>query len=182
MQFETARTYIRKLHLNDYEAVLKHRQSPLTSRYIGPVSTPEDAKARVEKAMLPWQGIEGERLMLAIVDSHSQQLIGELMFKYVNRSADIGEFGYRLAEERLGQGLGFEVSSAFCDALFTQFGLNKLTAIAACNNVASWKLMEKLGMQREGLLREHMKLDSGFSDAYIYGILRKEWQARPLTR
>lgn len=177
MQFETARTSIRKLHRDDYLAVLKHRQSPVTSRFIGPVCTAEDAKTRVETAMKPWQAIEGERLMLAIVDTTSQQLIGELMFKYVNRSADVGEFGYRLAEAYLGKGYGYEVAQAFCNALFREFKLNKLTAIAACDNIASWKLMEKLGMQREGVLREHMKLENGFSDAYIYGLLSSEWQA-----
>jgi len=41
--------------------------------------------------------------------------------------------------------------------------------------VASWRVMEKLGMQREGWLREDRLWNGAWSDAFIYSILDREW-------
>ncbi|WMN61893.1 GNAT family N-acetyltransferase (plasmid) [Pseudoalteromonas xiamenensis] len=175
--FYTTRTLIRRLKQDDVDAIYAHRRSHQTSKYIGPPSTQQDAVERVNQAMKPWTQAEGERLMLGIEHRVSGELIGELMFKYTNKPAGIGEIGYRLAEEYLGQGYGLEVSNGLINYVFDELTAHKIQAIAAVDNVASWKLMEKLGMVREGVLREYMLLPSGYSDAVVYGLLKREWLA-----
>ncbi|MFC3032776.1 GNAT family N-acetyltransferase [Pseudoalteromonas fenneropenaei] len=185
MLFHTTRLTIRPLAEQDLAAVYQHRKDPQTSRYIGKPATLDDAKARIANAALPWQGQENERLMLAVELTPCGTFIGEVMFKYINLEGEIGEFGYRLAAEFIGQGYGYEVAAGLIDHLFHVLPLHKLTAIAAIDNLASWKLMEKLGMQREGVLRSHMKLKNGHEDCVLYGILKTEWLARnhtPLAR
>jgi RimJ/RimL family protein N-acetyltransferase len=64
-------------------------------------------------------------------------------------------------------GYGFEV-----------FGLAKVCASADARNIGSWRVMEKLGMRREGLLRSQRIDRYGERvDEVRYGILRGEWDA-----
>ena len=59
---------------------------------------------------------------------------------------------------------------------FREFALHKVFARADLRNVASWRVMEKLGMAREGVLRSHTRLRDEYFDDVYYGILRDEWQ------
>ena len=174
MEFTTKRLIIRRLKVSDLEAVFAHRSDPFTSRYIGKPATLADAQARIAQAQLPWEGKEGERLILAIECKESAQLLGELMFKFVSVEHQCGEIGYRLASQHHGKGYAFEAASALIKEVFTQFEINKLNAICAVDNIASWKLMEKLGMKREGRLRSYMALPSGTTDCFTYGVLKHE--------
>ncbi|RZQ54494.1 GNAT family N-acetyltransferase [Pseudoalteromonas phenolica] len=174
MEFTTKRLIIRLLKVSDLEAVLAHRSDPFTSRFIGKPATLADAQARIAQAQLPWKGKEGERLILAIECKESGLLLGELMFKFVSVEHQCGEIGYRLAGKYQGKGYAFEAANALIKEVFTQFKLNKLNAICAVDNIASWKLMEKLGMKREGRLRNNLMLPSGTTDCFTYGVLKHE--------
>jgi RimJ/RimL family protein N-acetyltransferase len=54
--------------------------------------------------------------------------------------------------------------------------LAKVWATADARNVASWRVMEKLGMQREAYLRSHRLLRGERVDVVQYGLLRREWK------
>lgn len=62
------------------------------------------------------------------------------------------------------------------DYLLTTTELNKLYCQTAAFNIASVKLLDKLGFHRDGILREHHELDGKLWDDYIYSILRSEWK------
>ncbi|CAH9066701.1 hypothetical protein PSECIP111951_03866 [Pseudoalteromonas holothuriae] len=172
MQFNTQRLVIRRVTPDDIQACFEHRSCTTTSRYIGEPLTLDQAKARLLEGCEPWHGEEHQRLALGITLNYSGRLIGELMFKYVNTESLIGEIGYRLHKDFIGQGYAFEAVDAFITQLFVQQPVMKITALCATDNVASWKLMEKLGMQREGYLRSHFKLGNERADAYYYGLCR----------
>jgi RimJ/RimL family protein N-acetyltransferase len=133
----------------------------------------EQARARLEEGCKPWTGDEHQRLALAITLRGEDKLIGELMFKYVNKESLVGEIGYRLHKDYIGQGFAFEAVNAFVKTLFETQAVMKITALCATQNMASWKLMEKLGMQREGVLRSHFLLEQQRVDAYYYGLCRQ---------
>jgi RimJ/RimL family protein N-acetyltransferase len=75
-----------------------------------------------------------------------------------------------------GQGLATEAAQAVMDWSFQNLNLNKIFATCDVRNTGSWRVMEKLGMSREGLLRSHFKWQGEFKDEYYYGILRREWE------
>ena len=58
---------------------------------------------------------------------------------------------------------------------FERYALNKVGAYAALNNRRSWRVMEKLGMTREAVLRSNAKLWDEYLDDVYYGVLRREW-------
>ncbi|OHU86839.1 MULTISPECIES: GNAT family N-acetyltransferase [Pseudoalteromonas] len=173
MQFNTKRLVIRPVTPDDLAASFEHRSCALTSRYIGEPASYEQAKQRLLEGCKPWHAQENERLALAITLQSNERLIGELMFKYVNKESLIGEIGYRLHKDYIGQGYAYEAVSGFIEHLFVEQEVMKITALCATENTASWKLMEKLGMQREGHLRRHFQLTTQRADAYYYGLCRE---------
>ena len=80
-----------------------------------------------------------------------------------------------------GQGLVSEAARAVLACAFTALALAKVYTFADVRNVGSWRVMEKIGMHREGLLRQHRILHGERVDDVWYGLLRGEWdgQTRP---
>jgi len=70
-----------------------------------------------------------------------------------------------------------ETVMAVRDTIFSKcFKTHRLQAGADLRNVGSWRVMEKIGMKREGILRQQMALKGGWVDAVWYAILRAEWE------
>lgn len=84
--------------------------------------------------------------------------------------------GYELGRENWRQGIMTEALSAMVDFGFDEMGLNRIEAVVMPENIASIKMLEKLGFRKEGLLGEYEKWDSkGFVDLYMFAVLRKAW-------
>ncbi|GAB3652431.1 GNAT family protein [Nocardioides korecus] len=87
-----------------------------------------------------------------------------------------GRLGYALDPAYVGRGLATEMARALLDVAFGQLGLRRVTAGCYADNLASWRVMEKLGMRRE----QHGVADSwhaelGWVDGFTYAVLREEW-------
>ena len=87
-----------------------------------------------------------------------------------------GALGYSLAKEHWGSGLVVEAARAVVDWAFRERGLAKVYAYADARNAQSLRVMEKLGMTREGVLRSHRVLREERIDEVYYGLLREEWE------
>ena len=84
--------------------------------------------------------------------------------------------GYSVARPLWGRGLVTEAAAEVIRLAFEGYRLHKVWAHADVRNEASWRVMEKIGMSREGLLREHHMVRGEPGDVYSYGILRSEWK------
>ena len=69
-----------------------------------------------------------------------------------------------------------EAASAVIDEAFRRLPIIKMTATATAANVRSTRLLERLGMQREALLRQHWMHRGQVFDEVRYGLLRDEWE------
>jgi hypothetical protein len=61
---------------------------------------------------------------------------------------------------------------------FDTLRLHRIAAICVADHVASTHVLEKLGLQREGRLREVAYYKGRWWDELVYGLLEGEWQAR----
>jgi hypothetical protein len=59
---------------------------------------------------------------------------------------------------------------------FDMLDLNRVQAETDTRNVASARVLEKLGFVREGLLREDCVVNGEVSDSWVYGLIRREWR------
>ncbi len=104
----------------------------------------------------------------------SGELIGGvgLIITSAHRRAEIA---YWLGVPYWNQGYMTEAASALVEYGFTKMSLHKITASHFARNPASGRVMQKLGMTQEGLLRQDVHKGDGFEDMVLYGLLAAEW-------
>lgn len=110
----------------------------------------------------------------AVVLKSTNAFIGivGLMLKIEHGRADLG---YWIAKPFWNQGYGTEAARLIFEHGFNGLGLNRISANALAENEASWRIMEKIGMRREGVLRQHVTRFGVTSDMVCYGILKSEF-------
>ena len=94
-------------------------------------------------------------------------------------SPSSAELGYWFLREAWGHGYATESSAAILELGFRRLGFHRVWGKCHTQNVASAKVMEKLGMTYEGTLREHVWLRDHFRSSRVYGMLAGEY--RPTT-
>ena len=85
------------------------------------------------------------------------------------------ELGYWIARRFWGRGFATEAARAVVAYGFRELGLNKIDAHYLARNPASGRVMEKVGMAREGILRQHIVKWEEPEDVVMYGILASEF-------
>jgi RimJ/RimL family protein N-acetyltransferase len=105
------------------------------------------------------------------------QLAGTIGLE-VNSDFDRAEVGYWIGLPFWGRGYATEALGAILRFGFEQLKLNRMYAGHFGRNPASGRVMEKNGMQREGVLRRHVKKWDEYVDIVYYGILRSEWEKK----
>jgi RimJ/RimL family protein N-acetyltransferase len=88
-----------------------------------------------------------------------------------------GELGYWIGKPYWGQGFCTEAARAVLTFGFESLNLGRIFARYMDNNPASGRVMEKIGMQYEGCLRQHVNKWGQLVDIILYGILRPEYLA-----
>ncbi|HSP14656.1 MAG TPA: GNAT family protein [Thermoanaerobaculia bacterium] len=130
-----------------------------------------------EGAAEAWIGTHEEartqgNYMFAIDDGELAGAIG----LHSNQDFDRAEIGYWLGKPYWGRGYATEALGEMIRFGFQELKLNRLYAGYFSRNEASGRVMEKNGMQREGVLRRHVKKWDEYVDLVYYGILRSEWE------
>ncbi len=74
------------------------------------------------------------------------------------------------------KGYATEASRALMDFGFAELGLHRIFATCDPANTASAHVLEKLGMKREGRLREHKWSKGKWRDSFLYAMLEQEWK------
>jgi RimJ/RimL family protein N-acetyltransferase len=89
--------------------------------------------------------------------------------------------GYCLGEATWGHGYATEAARALLQWAFDTLDLNRVQAQTDTRNLASARVLEKLGFVREGTLREDCVVNGDVSDSWVFGLLRREWRPSPAT-
>lgn len=106
-----------------------------------------------------------------ILLQEDQSFIGLISLKIWPEKHKKGEVWYKLAPQFWCNGFATEALSVLLDFAFDQLGLHRVQAGCAVNNIASIKVLEKVGMKMEGRGRQVLPLKSGWSDNFEFAIL-----------
>ncbi len=117
---------------------------------------------------------EGKGISLAIAETNGDQLVGAISLG-INIEANHAELGYWVGVPAWGKGYCTEAAHAMLAWGFEERKLNRIHAHFMGSNGASGRVMEKIGMQYEGTLRQHIAKWDRVEDAILYGILRDEY-------
>jgi [ribosomal protein S5]-alanine N-acetyltransferase len=113
----------------------------------------------------------GEQVVFAVTLKPRGELIGCVGLK-IEREDERAELGYWIGREYWGRGYCTEAARAVMDFGFEQLKLNRIEARHFVRNPASGRVMQKLGMTREGRLMQHTKRWNVFEDIEIYAALK----------
>jgi RimJ/RimL family protein N-acetyltransferase len=102
-------------------------------------------------------------------------LVGNVSLKNVSHMMKYAEIGYGVAEAYQGKGIATGAVKLLIEMAFRQSDLRKLTAYVHDKNLASCRVLEKLGFKREGLLREHYIINGVPENELLFGLLKHEW-------
>jgi len=89
---------------------------------------------------------------------------------------DLWEIGYSLIPSERGKGYGTEAVTIFVDYLFLSRDLVRIQAATDLRNIASQRILEKVGFKREGTVRKSMFIHGEWRDLLLHSILREEWK------
>ncbi len=109
-----------------------------------------------------------------------RQVVGCMGLRINAREHDRGELGYWIGPPFWGRGYATEAARACLGFGFRHFLLHKIVANYVSANVASGRVMEKLGMTREGERPQHTKKHGVYHDLIDYGLLRAAFEAGTL--
>ena len=115
------------------------------------------------------------QIQLAVAEQATNALVGAISLVDINHQDSRAELGYWIGQPFWGQGYCTEAATALLAFAFQALELNRVCAQYLKRNPASGRVLEKLGMREEGLLRRHNKKWENFEDVIVCGILRSEW-------
>ena len=185
---ETRRMILRRFTEEDVDLLVELDSDPAVMRYLtGGPSTPRD---EIEREILPawlsyYERFEGYGYWAAI-EKGTGSFLGWFHFRPGQGAPiDEPELGYRLRAAAWGKGYGTEGSRALIAKGFEELGARRVVASTYQDNVASRRVMEKVGMRlvrafrlRPQELREEFGIESPElfdGDEVEYAITREEW-------
>ena len=176
LPLETTRLLLRLFEDSDVDRFADYRSDPDVARYQSwetPFSVAQ-AAAFVNGMKDVRPGTPGEWLQLAIQLKATGQLIGDCAFCVLADDPRQAEVGFTLARQQQGNGYATEAVRRLLDYLFCELNLHRVVAICDADNLASARLLERVGMRREGHFVENVWFKGHWGSEYSYAVLRRE--------
>ncbi len=176
INLSTKRLYLRLIELSDLEAIHTLHSLPETDKYntLGIPKNTEATKLIIEDWIAANNKPESKNLTFAIEQTISKKFIGLIALKIGSEKFKNGEVWYKLHSDYWGKGFGTEALHSILDFGFEKIKLHRIEAGCAIDNIGSMKILEKVGMTREGRKRQVLPLKSGWSDNFEYAILETD--------
>ncbi len=173
------RVALREYGEGDLDAVLRYAADPEVTRYLpwGPDS-PEEAAAFLARVVAQANLRPRTQYEVAVVLRASGELIGAARLGLSPAHGRRGDIGYVVRRDMWRQGVATEAARLLLGFGFAVLGLHRIEATCDPDNVASRRVLEKLGMQFEGRLRDDLPMRDGWRDSLLFSILEGEWRAR----
>jgi uncharacterized cupin superfamily protein/RimJ/RimL family protein N-acetyltransferase len=164
---------IRTTEVKDAEVLYSWRQEPTTQRY-NPLDnlTLAAFKERLAGEGRDLKGKQHTAFRWMIEQGGTP--VGSVALSGVNWRMSYAEIGYTIAEAFHGRGFGTEAVARLVETVFAESDLVRLIANISTENVASWRLVERLGFVREGTLRQHYVVQGRRVDEHVYGLMRTD--------
>lgn len=164
-EIETARLRLRYFTLDDLDDLFSLYSDAEVMKYLSPRNR-EQTEASLLKHIQHWQA--HNLGMWAVVHKQSGKMIGRCGLGFLDNTPEV-ELGYVLDKSYWNMGLGTEASIATLNYGFLTIKLERIVAIARPENIASRRVIEKVGMKYQKLAHYYGQ------DVVYYAISQSEW-------
>ena len=171
----TPRLKLRWMNERDVESHYAVFSDPRVARYwsSGPWTSLDQSRDHIAATLAAYA--DGSGMRLGIELRATGELIGNAsLHRFVDASRRC-ELGYALAQAHWGAGYVSEALRALLGYGFSTLDLNRIEADVDPRNVASARVLEKLGFQKEGYMPERWIVQGEPADTVYYGLLRRHW-------
>ena len=120
----------------------------------------------------------GNALHFAITLASTGSLVGAVELRAIDAEHSHAELSVWVGVEWWGRGFATEATTAVLRHGFEQLSLNRIVAFHMVRNPASGRVLERIGMRQEGLLRQCVRKWNRFEDVVLMAILHEDWAAQ----
>lgn len=173
------RVTLRRFTLADLGPLVAYRSDPDVARYQSwDAPYPLAQGERLIRAMRRQHpDTPGQWFQFAVILAATGELIGDCGTKSDAADPRQAEVGYTIAKPRQGCGYGIDTVGTLLGYLFDGRGKHRVTASCDPRNTGSIRLLERIGMRREGHLRESVWFNGEWADDLLFAMLAREWLA-----
>ncbi|MEA2220038.1 MAG: hypothetical protein QOJ35_2664 [Solirubrobacteraceae bacterium] len=170
---------VRIPRLDDAAGLLSAASDPEVTRWFswGPYASEDEARAYLER--LPDERERGTQLDL-VVEHREAGPIGITGFSEIARRDRRATIGTWLGRAWWGTGANREAKALMCHLGFALLGLERIGSYTNVEHVRSQRALQRLGFQREGVLRAYHRHGDEVLDVVVFALLRGAWESGPL--
>jgi ribosomal-protein-alanine N-acetyltransferase len=174
-RLETERLVLRKLALSDLEDVFAYSSDEAVTRHLrwGPHETLAQTERYLREVLEEYR--EGRDGPWGIEYKETGKVVGAIHLFSIQSQHKKAEIGMVLSRDYWRRGLASEALDRVLRFVFEDVRLNRIEAYCLVENRAGERVMERAGMQREGVLREYLYQKGALRDFSVYAMLRREY-------
>ncbi len=178
MELLTSRLKLREFWEEDYAALREMDLRPEMHTYER--AMPSEAGTREALAGYLSSQLEQPRSVfrLAITVPPGEAVVGMVKFSQQWEAIREWEVGWAVSSAQWGQGYATEAAREMIGWGFRNLNVHRVVAFCHSLNRASVRVMQKLGMHQDGILRETRWLNGAWWDECVYSVLEREWGGR----
>ena len=172
--FETERFTMREMIKTDVEDMYHYYSNPDMMKYTSTNihKSKEDTLSRIEK--LSGSFINGKGIAWTIEGKTNGRVIGDIGLYYVSPDHKKAGIGFNISPEYWNKGYCTEALALVIRYAIIELGINRVEATCQIENIGSARVMEKVGMVLEGILRQHSYKNGDYHDVKIFSIIRND--------
>ena len=177
---ETERLLLRPFEAGDLDALYEIHSHEGNARYLyNEARTREQVEELLERKRAGSTiGGEGQWLSAAAVLRGTGELVGDVSLLWASEVHRQGEIGFIVHPGHHGHGYATEAARPLLAFAFETLHLHRVVGRAEARNVASARVLEKLGMRREAHFVENEWVKGEWQSELVYALLAREWADR----
>jgi RimJ/RimL family protein N-acetyltransferase len=180
----TERLLLRPFEDADLQAMYEMQSDEEVVRYLYFDARPLDEVRAALARKIAAVGIagEGDGLGVAVVRLETGEVVADISLWCVSEAHQQGEIGFVVHPAHQGNGYATEAARAMLDFAFDTVKLHRMVGRTEARNIASARVLEKLGMRREAHLIENEWVKGEWQSEFVYAILAEEWASQRSER
>ncbi len=175
---ETARLTLREMRMEDADAVFRIFSDPVVMRYHDSETFTDVEQARGLIEQMEQRFTRSVGIRWGTTRMGDDGVIGTGGFSRWNLPDRYATIGYDLAQSAWEHGIMTEAVGAMVRFGFERLDLNRIEAETMLDNSASIRVLEKLGFQQEGIVRQKYFWKGQFHTMRLFSLLRREYAAK----
>ncbi len=176
MNIQTDRLLINEISWDDAEHIHAIHSIPEVDEFntLGLPKDLEETKSIMKSAIENQSNKTRKEYAWIVRLKGSRNIIGLCGMFLTADKFKIGEIYYKLIPEYWSHGFATEIAKALVNFGFNQCNLHRIEAGAAVENIKSLRVLDKIGMTKEGIRRKILPIRGEWKDGYQYAILEND--------